>query len=244
MGRNNYMIIYQAYCPFSNSFYIGQTKNTLDIRKEQHKRHARRTIKDGSRFHAAIRKYGFENMQWNVLETLATKEELNEAEIRWIALLKNCGHRIYNITDGGGGRNGDGYWQGRKIPNDAKEKISLALKKYYENHEHSRKGKTGSAGWSKGLTKEMNESVKRIAESKMGKKMPQKVRDALMPKAKLSRIKTISCLSDGRIFNSITEAAKFYECSASGISRCCSGEYKTYKGLKFTTIYPQGWKKL
>lgn len=225
------MIIYQAYCPISNTFYIGQTKNSLDIRKEQHKRSARR-MKINSRFHAAIKKYGFDNFQWTILEECVTKKELDILEIKWIALLRECNHRVYNVANGGGG-NSCAFWKGKTLTNEAKEKISQSLKDYYKTHTNKRKGKKGKVGWSLGLTKETNESVRRIAESKIGKQMPIHVKEALMAKAKYSRIKSVLCITDGNVFNSITLAAKFYNCSASGISRCCKGEYKTYKGLHF-----------
>ena len=45
--------------------------------------------------------------------------------------------------------------------------------------------------------------------------------------------KTIKCIDDNRIFNSIVEASKYYKISATSISLVCGGKRKTAKGMVF-----------
>lgn len=98
-----------------------------------------------------------------VLEWCGTKEELNEAEINWIALFKEeCGERCLNIAKGGV-NNGGHKWnpigelnpmfgkhhtektkskmKGRTCSQHTRNKISTFKKEYYKNHEAWNKGK-------------------------------------------------------------------------------------------------------
>ena len=49
--------------------------------------------------------------------------------------------------------------------------------------------------------------------------------------------KKVMCLNDNRIFNSITDAEKFYGLKVGkSVGRICNGERKSVKGLKFIFI--------
>ena len=54
---------------------------TLQERISQHKYNSI-TKKDNYIFHKAIRKYGFENFKWEIIDTANTKQELEEKEIK------------------------------------------------------------------------------------------------------------------------------------------------------------------
>ena len=58
----------------------------------------------------------------------------------------------------------------------------------------------------------------------------------LKDKSKNKVNKKVVCLNDGNVFNTITEASKFYNVFAQNISACCKGKIKTVKGLKFEYI--------
>jgi len=100
-------IIYCAISP-SNKKYYGYTIN-LTGRKYKHHRDA--FVKHKNQyFHNALRKYGFENFEWKVIETHAaeTKLELRnilcEREIYWIEKDKTYLPEFgYNMTKGGDG---------------------------------------------------------------------------------------------------------------------------------------------
>ncbi len=93
-------IVYKAQFP-NGKVYVGITTKTLEERISQHMG----SLGDGLPFHNAIRKYGKENVIWEVIDTANSMENLNEKESRYIEYFNsfiktNCG---YNCTLGGGG---------------------------------------------------------------------------------------------------------------------------------------------
>lgn len=92
--------IYKITNLINNKIYIGQTINDVDLRFRQHLSAAR----NGSHLylHQAIRKYGAENFQVEILETIAN-ESLNNREIYYIKKY-NSNNSIhgYNLDSGGG----------------------------------------------------------------------------------------------------------------------------------------------
>jgi len=97
-------IIYCAISP-SDKKYYGYTIN-FNKRKRDHK--AAVILGVYNKFYNAIRKYGWENFKWDIIEfhTAETKKELRnilfEREIYWINK-ENTTELGYNITKGGGG---------------------------------------------------------------------------------------------------------------------------------------------
>ena len=89
--------IYRAY--YSDKSYVGKT---VDFYKRK-KRHFNDTD-NGSElvFHRALRKYGFENFTWEILEEGISEHELNEREKFWIKMYDSF-HNGYNMTEGGDG---------------------------------------------------------------------------------------------------------------------------------------------
>ncbi len=77
------MIIYKVTNTINGKCYIGQTKHTLSTRQSQHLYES----KSDTSFviYKAIRKYGWHNFTWQVLDnTCQTREELNEMEFHYI----------------------------------------------------------------------------------------------------------------------------------------------------------------
>lgn len=81
--------------------YVGITTQNLARRMAGHKVAAAK----GSPYplHAAIRKYGFESMQVNVLHGSRDLEELHQLEIKAISTFGTRSPNGYNLTDGGEG---------------------------------------------------------------------------------------------------------------------------------------------
>lgn len=125
-----YGIIYKYTSP-SGKIYIGQTKYTVEHRIKQHINDAN----NGSTklFHIAIRKYGIETFNYEILNEAFSIEELNKLEIYYIekynSYYKNGNG--YNMTIGGEGANGYIFTE-----ND-RQKLSGSLKKYYINNPQS-----------------------------------------------------------------------------------------------------------
>ena len=82
--------------------YVGQS---IDIynRWQQHK-NASTNQKEQSKLYQAIREYGIENFNFQILEE-CSKEQLNEREIYWIQYYDSFNNG-YNMTHGGQGANG------------------------------------------------------------------------------------------------------------------------------------------
>lgn len=109
------MIIYQATFPNRKS-YIGQTTGSLEVRQRGHKCNANTHKKRGA-FYDAIRKYGFESIQWNVLLQCCTWEEMQEKEKFFIEQNKTLIPNGYNLAIGG---------RQPKMTESTKTKIRLA----------------------------------------------------------------------------------------------------------------------
>lgn len=76
------MIVYKVTNKINGKVYIGQTTRSLDKRWAQHVRCAKKGVK--TKICYAIRKYGAENFELEVLCTAYSKSELNDLEIYYI----------------------------------------------------------------------------------------------------------------------------------------------------------------
>ena len=72
------MIIYKATNKINGKVYIGQSHKSLEERMRRHKNDSTR---QDSYFYRAIRKYGWENFSWEVIDIAETDEELDQKEV-------------------------------------------------------------------------------------------------------------------------------------------------------------------
>lgn len=156
--------IYKATNKINGYSYIGYAIEGLKERKPDHEWLA----KNGSNcyFHKALRKYGFDNFDWIILEhNISDFEILKDLEKYWIREFGTKAPKGYNLTDGGDGslgckptkevirkrketRTKNGWW---KNPIETKYKISISMK--------------GKKAWNKGLTKETDDRVRKNTEN-------------------------------------------------------------------------------
>lgn len=127
------MLIYKATFPNQKS-YIGQTRFSLEKRKLQHLKKS--NGKYNVIFIKAIRKYGWENVQWEIIENnISDINILNEREQFNILKYDTFMPNGYNMTLGGDGSLGKQVSQitkkklrdaniGKKLTNKHKNKIS------------------------------------------------------------------------------------------------------------------------
>ena len=94
------MIIYRAINKINNKSYIGQTTQSLEKRKH---RHLDSSNYNKFIFHKALKKYGLENFDWEILMHCTSKPMLNAAEIFFIDRYNTKVPNGYNLTDGGEG---------------------------------------------------------------------------------------------------------------------------------------------
>lgn len=95
------MIIYKATNKANGKVYIGQSSHSLEWRVRKHKQDSQ---KEDTYFYRAIRKYGFDNFEWEVIDnTVTTHEELNELEKFYIKQYESFDNKNkgYNSTSGG-----------------------------------------------------------------------------------------------------------------------------------------------
>lgn len=92
-------IIYKATNKLNNKIYIGQTLYSLAKRKAQHK-YSIYELKLKNKFYNAIRKYGWDNFQWEIIFDNVEPENLGHIEK--ISILKyDTLKNGYNSTTGG-----------------------------------------------------------------------------------------------------------------------------------------------
>jgi group I intron endonuclease len=91
-------IIYSVKNLINNKYYIGQTAHSLKERKDQHIHNSNNGL-----LTLAIKKYGKENFEWNIIDEGENQEVLNQLErlhiSRYESLITQNG---YNIREGGG----------------------------------------------------------------------------------------------------------------------------------------------
>ena len=92
------MIIYKATNKINGKCYIGQTRHSLEHRKTIHLRCAKKGVE--THFYQAIRKYGEENFEWEIICSANDKKRLNELETFYIQKYDSIKHG-YNMVDGG-----------------------------------------------------------------------------------------------------------------------------------------------
>lgn len=92
------MIIYKVTNKINSKCYIGQTRHSLEYRKSRHLSCARKGV--NTHFYQAIRKYGEDNFEWEIICSTNDKDKLNELETFYITKYDSIKNG-YNMVDGG-----------------------------------------------------------------------------------------------------------------------------------------------
>ena len=145
--------IYKLTSPVGK-VYIGKAANV----KKRWNAHYNESLKNRYQTHLyrAIRLYGWDAFQKEIIDTVETKEEANQKEIYWIALYHSFEdhEKGYNETPGGdGGKTLSHPWNyGKKFGPQSKERKehqSQVMKERYSKMPHPTKGRPA---WNKGKT--------------------------------------------------------------------------------------------
>lgn len=93
-------LIYKYTNKINGKVYIGQTTEKLERR---HYRHCVQHIDDGTYFHKALKKYGIDNFELEIIENSIPLSELDNREIYWIKQFDSyyTSGKGYNLTKGG-----------------------------------------------------------------------------------------------------------------------------------------------
>lgn len=123
------MLIYKATNLINNKVYIGQTKNTLEFRKNQHYRSAKcNTRPKYGYFYIDLIKYGMENFKFEVVEYVSDINKLDERERYWISFYNSTDEKYgYNLDNGG--------CKGNLKSEETRHKIGLTTIEKFKNPE-------------------------------------------------------------------------------------------------------------
>jgi group I intron endonuclease len=201
--------IYIAENKINGMVYIGKTTKNIDRRRWDHVTKALRKT-NNLRFHNAIRNYGPENFEWQILD-VCNNSDLDEQEIYYIKLYKSYNKEFgYNMTEGGD--NDPKCNLGRKFSEEHKKNMSIALlgRKFSED-----------------TLENMSKAQRRRY------KHDEKLRDILKNNDVLKK-KTLQYDLKGnfvRCWESIRSASDILGVDDSNISRACNREWKTSAGF-------------
>lgn len=111
-------IIYKATSKHNSKVYIGQTTNSLRQRKNEHKYYS---LFKNTKFYYHIRKYGRDDLIWEILEKNIPVNKLDVKEIKYIEKYDSFRRGLNSIPGGVVCR---GFKQSKKTINKRVEKIS------------------------------------------------------------------------------------------------------------------------
>lgn len=137
-------IIYRAKCLINGKCYIGKTTNSLNKRKNVHlymafnKNENKKNILP--KFYRALRKYGSNSFEWEIIKDNIPNKDLNLCEMWFIATFDTKVNG-YNTTYGGEETTYDSLTEEQKIARN--KKISKAIKgKKHNLSEKERKNRS------------------------------------------------------------------------------------------------------
>lgn len=226
---------YLVYChirPDTNQvFYIGKGTKKRMRDKSNRSRYWHNIVNKAGGYVAKI-----------IAANLYEKEALSFEKLM-ISKLRDIGEALCNLTEGGDGVSGYQHTEetrrkfsermkgkpsptlGMKFSDEHKQKIRMAKLGKKQTEEHRLAAIKGRLGM-----KPSDETKRRIAASNTGKKhTPETLK-------KLS--KPVICLTTGKFYNSIKEAAIELSLQTTNISKVCLGRFSQTKGYKFQ--YAQG----
>ena len=255
------MLIYVIRNKHNGKPYVGQTQRTLEERIYEH-RHGKTLYID-----RAIRKIGWENFTVEVIEVCSTLEELNEREIYWICKLNSKKPNGYNMTDGGSNTIGWHHSEetkkriskkkkaqnkGKGNPmygrrHTAKSRKQISLSKTGKHHTAVTRAKmsannSGEKNPNYGRKHTAEERAKMSSANSGERNVHRGKHLSERTKLKIGRAnsKAVRCVETGRIFNSITEAAKELGIDRAHISDACKGKRSTVGGFHWEYVQTAG----
>jgi group I intron endonuclease len=177
--------VYFHFCPASGKGYVGQTTVGMEERWRLHLRSARSALTPGYRtlICRAIRKYGSDGFEHQVLSHACSQTELDNLEKVWIILLQTKAPTGYNLAAGGYAAAGHVVSPEVRAHLSAAAKVQWATPGFREKYAASRAGLGGSpqavaamAAANRGKKQSAETIAKRIKKT-TGKKRTQEFRD-------------------------------------------------------------------
>lgn len=225
------MFIYKITNTINGKLYVGQTTLSISKRFASHVKSYNSKAKRNSFLYNAIRKHGISNFLIEELDTATNIDDLNNKEIYWIQELKSIAPFGYNLRLGGS--------NGGKFSQELKNKISVAIKLAYAKkgkfikkpHSQETKLKISMANMGKKVLKFSDEHKRKISESQKGISKPkskkwcenQKLKmtgrknsDETKKKRAISKQKSVTCITNNLIFDSLKSVSIYLGIKGSG----------------------------
>lgn len=208
------MLIYVFTNKINDKKYVGQTVRDFNVRLQEHLR------KQDIVFGKALKKYGAENFEYEIIDNAATIEELNAKEVFWIDKLNTVIPNGYNQCYGGNNTLGFKHrLHSRRMMSLTKRKTGSMKGK--NNHYY---GKKHSPEVLQKMKDAWTEERRQLTSER------SKVMDRSHFFVKVKNVDT------GEIFNSVKEAAAAYGLKDTHISRVCKGKRKTTGGYRWEHV--------
>lgn len=219
--------VYKHTNKINNKIYIGITQQKLEKRWQRGYGY-----KEQSYFYNAIKKYGWDNFNHELLFDGLTEEQAKEKEIELIKYYKSNNRKYgYNLSQGGEtykenfkkriGKDNPSSRRIRVINPQTKEIIAI-----YESQNQAaihlginRKGITKNC---LGQSKTYKGYIFEYDDCDFVK--PKKYEPGKHPNHKTTKVK---CIDDNKIFNSIKEAGQYYNIRPNNIASCLCEKSKT-----------------
>ena len=225
-------------------YYIYLTTNLINGKQYIGQHKGKSTDKyygSGTNIVKAIQKYGKENFKKEILCYCSTREEADEKEKFYIAEFNAVENKnFYNNQEGGTG--GDGWrstqrWM-EKHPDEAKivwENNAKRLKEWTKNHPEEYQEKCikpfleASHQYWKNNPEKLKENMDKMneAKEKWQKENPEKYKaqvDKWRKSGSEANSQMVICTTTGKIFQSQSEAGRYYNVPQANISKCLKGE--------------------
>lgn len=250
-----YGIIYCATNKVNGKRYVGQTTRELSRRRQGHIDDSKRG-KSNIYFGNALHRYGGVNFEWSVIDVGKSQKDLNDKERHWISLYSSDNRdKGYNLREGGS----NGH-----LSQETKDKLSISAKARYRNgFVHPMKGKTQSIEHTRNhaaaLLKGYAED--RYVKATLGKARSKETKDKIrrsiyqhlcLPHRDKNKAKTllgfhnspstefpsssIRCIETGKVYASMSQAAKEFGISHTNFSRYFAEGRDTVAGFHWEKV--------
>ena len=218
-----YGVIYMYTSP-SNKKYVGQTIYP-DKRHLQHLKNAfnPNTPDYNNAIHRAFRKYGIENMKYEILEENIPREQLNEREMYWIEKMDSFNNG-YNSTQGGDGN------LGRKWTKEQREFMSkiVSTKNIGRIVSEETRRKIGDAN--RGKSHPRSEETRRKISEHNARAVRNKVTFETQGVYKGKEF------YPGLVFDSVKECAEYFGVHITTMSTIKAGKFNKKSNMKIIEV--------
>lgn len=206
--------VYMATNQVNGKSYIGFTGKGLPDRQKAHLKNAR--LGRHGRFYEAIRKHGPDKFTWTTLAQFSSYDEAIEGEINFIAERRPR----YNMTKGGDGIPGF-VWT-----DEMRQRKGRTMKSLWTDERKKVHAELMRQSWTP-------ERRQRHGDALRGRVASDETKAALRKANRQTGRRSVMCLENGIVFESILSAARSVGASAGSVLSTSMGKQRASLGLHF-----------